>query len=1544
MNSTVSRHVEIESQRCLDAYRANPKLINEHAGIEEGIIYGGYGQRQLYELVQNGADAMLATSGRIELLVTENALYCANEGAPIETEGVDVILSSSVSNKRGAEIGRFGMGFKSVLGLSRNPSFFCKSGSFGFSEELAERHIRPLCQGNNRLPILRIAQPLDARSAAADDPTLESLLRWATTVVKLPLSGDHSWLKNSLRDFPAEFLLFAPHVASLRLQDQRDGGADRLITVKRAPGILTLNEQGRAINWKVFKTVVIPDERARADAGDRASRGEIPISWAVPLERAAPRGAFWAFFPTQQQTTLSGIVNAPWKTNEDRLHLLPGAFNFQLIRAAAALVVESLPELTTSDDPGVILDMLPGQEPIDWADRDLSDVVYELAKISPSVPDQDGKLRTPDRLKLSPRELPQAALELWSSCETRGRRWNHLSTERAQRRRRIERLAPSTAQVAPVQIWLEALIQKGNVRSSVAALRCAELLLDNDFEMEGIRTAKIVLTEDNVFVSPDPHHLFLPGEYDLTTAEASVVHSGVASDKAALRALFSFDVRVVNPSGELAALINTGFETYKDQHWNRFWQLAERAGNDALRHLTEPATQGKLMVRTANGTFRPIGQTLLPGPIVPRLANEEDEVTIDVQYHAKHLDLLGSLGAVNDAVPEYVLTPGPLLSAYRQFAIDQFVAKSKTRPQDSKRLVFDRYKSIGPLPVLDQLSVEGKAEFTHAALELPDPLWKMYHSTVKAYDPVEISPSPALWLLRRRGYVRTSEGIKPIGQALSAHLSEMRLFLPVAELDLDISDRLALRTTMKHADWEQAVETSLSVDDESALAKLYAKASLVVPAPKAIRCVLGDTYQNRPPGTVSIAVSMIDVHALRVAETPYLPANTAEAQILAARWGLMIARSEVAVEISPVDPGPEVPLADRFPLLAERLPANIFLISCTSVLVNEISEGGKQVESRRFVLAGNLAYFDESLSDTELFRDLVQSTGAAISESEIASFASKFSGDSESGTAAILKSDKISPERLARILTSESIPHKLVECLSVDALRRKLPVNLMEAVQADRNGKELSEAEVGEVALALYGTDVLRVYREELATAGFAPPTNWAGSPRAREFARSLGFSDKFAGTPSPRREPLVEVRGPQPLPPLHSFQEEITNRMQEVFVGVGGYRAFISLPTGAGKTRVAVQGLIKGISAGLITRPVLWVAQQDELCEQAVQTWRDAWSAIGMPSMLNISRLWGPNYVSQLDGIQIVVATMAKLDGACKDERYDWLKDVGVLMIDEAHTSITKSYTALLEWSGFGRDRNKDKAPLIGLSATPERGNEEESRRLVERYDARKLDTGVFGSVNPHEALQELGVLARVQHETLGGATIEPTAADLTHFRQYKRLTPDFEERIGRDHERNINILTSMVSKPKDWTMLLFASSVQHAELLACLLTLAGVPSACITGQTPDGARADAIEEFRSGRIRVLTNFNVLTQGFDAPAVRALYVARPTFSANLYQQMVGRGLRGKLNGGKEECLIVNIEDNMAQYGTSLAFHSFAHLWDSQADDQLAVTSPDSLG
>ena len=128
-------------------------------------------------------------------------------------------------------------------------------------------------------------------------------------------------------------------------------------------------------------------------------------------------------------------------------------------------------------------------------------------------------------------------------------------------------------------------------------------------------------------------------------------------------------------------------------------------------------------------------------------------------------------------------------------------------------------------------------------------------------------------------------------------------------------------------------------------------------------------------------------------------------------------------------------------------------------------------------------------------------------------------------------------------------------------------------------------------------------------------------------------------------------------------------------------------------------------------------------------------------------------------------------------------------------------------------------------------------------------------------------------------------------------------------------------------------ASSVAHAQQLAGRLKMRGIEAAAVSASTAQGTRHHLIKEFRSGRLRVITNYGVLTTGFDAPETRAIYVARPTFSQSLYMQMIGRGLRGPRNGGKDSCLIVDVKDKIERFAGTFAYDEVGHLWDESAGD-----------
>lgn len=128
MNTTVNQLLE----STLKAYQVRPTLLQEHYGIEQVVLAGGYGYRQVMELVQNGADAVLeaceqgnppSPGNRVQVILRHSRLYVANTGAPLSEEGLDALLSSHSSPKRGNQIGRFGLGFKSLLRLGGGLKF-----------------------------------------------------------------------------------------------------------------------------------------------------------------------------------------------------------------------------------------------------------------------------------------------------------------------------------------------------------------------------------------------------------------------------------------------------------------------------------------------------------------------------------------------------------------------------------------------------------------------------------------------------------------------------------------------------------------------------------------------------------------------------------------------------------------------------------------------------------------------------------------------------------------------------------------------------------------------------------------------------------------------------------------------------------------------------------------------------------------------------------------------------------------------------------------------------------------------------------------------------------------------------------------------------------------------------------------------------------------------------------------------------------------------------------------------------------------------------
>ena len=1532
------------SAQSLAAYGEDPTLVAEHANIERSIAQGGYGRRQLYELVQNGADALRGwgSGGAIKILLTSDALYCANEGRPVDENGVLALLHSHLSEKRGLEIGRFGLGFKSVLEVTDRPQIYSRSVSFGFDREFAARQIHRIVPTAERTPCLRVAEVLDPVLEAKADPELAALMEWAATVIRMPRHPSRGkWLSDDMRDFPAEFLLFSPHVREVVLED-RTSGLRRAFRIQQRDALVLLEDNGSdAQVWKVYSTMYRPSIEARSEAGELADREELSFMWAVPLQGRTERGEFWAFFPTKYRTTLSGILNAPWKTNEDRQNLLESRFNEELIGAAAALIVKSLPDLATSfpGDLGRFLSLLParGREAPNWADELLTAKVYEGAARAPSLPDQTGELRIPMTLKMPPDSVPDEARAIWASCSWRPTDWVHIDVLSAiDRRSRVRRLIEVAGGLeATVVEWLEALTDVDDelaVDASVAAIKAAGEIVETQSRViaDHVLEAKIVLSTDGEWLAPLKDKVFIGSGTGVSSVPT--VHDEVLEGVGVRAALARLGIGEVDATSELRQFLidATPEDIVRNDKWQTFWLLARRAP-DAMAESVISEWAGKCSAASVVHALNAVGEwvrlddLLLPGGVVPQHGNPDNQVTIDVTYHGKELGLLKALGAVSGPESGGASVDEKWFGNYRKAALETYrreLARYRSRPQESY-LVFDRAPATGPLNILlnPGVSDETKVRYTEALLPsaLQDAPWEFHHETRQRYPRIEVD-APSVWVVKRFGYLNTSLGPMELGKCVGEGLGRWSVFLPVADCSYEVQRGLGLAQgwdTLPPRHVCLGLLRAGNVPSEHELGAFYVEACTYWPDPQFIWCRVGDGFDRRAPADV-MAVADYRVAAVCASqEMPYVVVGSAaSAEALMETWNLKNPSHSVSVEVHRTPSGRATPLEDAYlglSLMLDLGDESPRLIPCSSLWEEVSTPAGRVVEDLTFVQDGDSIYYSDRLGEDKLLEELARRFNVELSEDDFR---------------AIQENRAVEARRaqMAEIRSLGTLGERLLAALGPERVRQRLPQTVLEAATA-RTGAP-SDLELANLALGVYGTETLFEYRTDLRDAGFVPPNQWAGSYQARQFVQALGFPREFGGFGGEVRDATLDVDGPVALPPLHGFQEAALARVRDLLKGTqddAHGRGLLSLPTGAGKTRIAVEATVRAMKEDGLESPVLWIAQSEELCEQAVQAWREVWRSSGPPQPLRVNRFWGANDADQADrGHQVVVATMQKLSHRIEQPEYAWLAEASFAIIDEAHHAITPSYTRILHWLGLVR--RDTPRPLLGLTATPFRGGEAETERLAARFSKNRLDAGLLGE-DTYAELQRMGVLAEVDHRLLIGSDVELDAREISQIEATGWLPRSAEQRLGNDVSRTGMLLDSLLDLSDDWPVLVFATSVDNAHTLAALLNNSGVPSASIYADMRTAARRHYIEQFRNGGLRVLTNYGVLTTGFDAPAVRALYVARPTFSPVLYQQMIGRGLRGPRNGGKERCLIVNVDDTFRQFGSQLAFKEFEFLW-----------------
>lgn len=1542
--------------RCVRVYREDPNRVEEDAGKERGIAEGGYGRKQIQELVQNAADALQGAPGRIQVELTEDALYVANEGRPFVDTGVRALLYTHLSNKTGTEIGRFGLGFKSISGISDNPQIFSRSVSFEFNRSQSaeylstelDRHYRP-----SDVPSLRLAWTLDPTAEFRADPVLAELSLWAVTMVKVPLKeGAVPQLSQEIENFDESFNLFAPHVRILDLVDRTTGLSRRFAASKRGSRI-TLTTQDGEREWLVVSAEHRPSAQALESAGQAARRESVTVSWALPLSGAVGVGQLSAFFPVKSDTTLSGRINAPWKLSDDRINVIECLFNLEILEAVVPkLVVAARADLITDGAYGRYIDILParGKEARSWADRVLNEPVFRALRDSRCLPDLDGQLRAPSALQRIPDDVAEYA-KMWLAVAGNRGAWVHPDcTSTIERRSKVDRLMQDDDRPkSPGRVlhWLQSVVADPGVDQSAAAIElAANLILKGGNTERDVRDARIVLLENGSLAQPVRGRCFL--RTNPNQLGTSFVHPDVAVRGTTAAALEALGVTAFEDGGEMLELLTVLRRTGRVE-WDELWIAMRGSGIQRVHEAFETILEGRAdrIVRVRNG----LGHWVLPkglyfaGDCLKQL-KEDGGFLVDGAYHASDHELLFLLGVRS--------RPSRSGGANERW-LTRYVTEVRRTIGDALGLGVQAREALridgldgvlGPIDCLPDLSVTNRTALTLALVsDVEVPRVRVSHPNVPK---TARYVAPELWWARTAGLLPTTLGpMLPTEAFVAGAAGSPDGLLPCvtdAILSTDAEAVLKLKTRISELDpagFRRLVEVHVARGDLERVGQSYARWCLTHredDPPNRLWVRRDAQWSEEDRAAVAVVHGMDAYTELDGFGIPCVVVDSVDAvHALGELWGCLVGR-DLPVIYSYETSAEPVQLIDAFPVLDDlELTIDLdglVLQKCLSL--SKVAAVPGQPEVRVTCAAGRESHTILVTGSTE-HQILKQVLGQLPYD------------DSDRQVDLLLRDmeRRRNTQQVRAIRNASSDAERLLMLVGGERLRPLVPKDALSYL-AHEGGSEPRGLPLAELCVNMLGVRALeRACKVDPEGLPVPPPSSWAGNHTTRKWVENFGFSEEWAGRPArARNKPTEYVEGPTQLEKLHDYQQVVSQRLRNLLIGNGSRRGYISLPTGAGKTRVAVQTIIETIRDGLLdgmgsrgtfSGPILWLADGEELCEQAIDAWSYLWRAVGrQDTQLILSRFWSTYEMEEeVGGVQVVVATWHKIMvRAVGNDSYAWLAQAPIVIIDEAHGAYTPSYTAILEWLGRS-SRERDK-PLIGLTATPFRGrrNSAQTELLLRRFGDNCLDEGVFGADLPQVRLQRDRVLARAHLEILGGVSIDLSEREIEDFKEKGWLAKSAETRLGRNEDRTRTIVESILSKPDHWQIVVFATSVENAQTLATLLTLRGRPAASIDQDTSPEDRRVAIERFKVGELKVLTNYAVLSQGFDAPKTDAVYITRPTSSEVRYQQMVGRGLRGPKNGGTEEVLIVNMLDNILEFGDSIVYQSVKELTDAEGSQE----------
>ena len=324
---------------------------------------------------------------------------------------------------------------------------------------------------------------------------------------------------------------------------------------------------------------------------------------------------------------------------------------------------------------------------------------------------------------------------------------------------------------------------------------------------------------------------------------------------------------------------------------------------------------------------------------------------------------------------------------------------------------------------------------------------------------------------------------------------------------------------------------------------------------------------------------------------------------------------------------------------------------------------------------------------------------------------------------------------------------------------------------------------------------------------------------------------------------------------------------------------------TGAGKTTTAVSDA-KGFG-----ERTLFLAHTRELVSQAKNTFDALWP----------DKQAGFYVAEQKSDSSYVVC--ASIQSVAQNLEHFKPDDFGYIIIDECHHGTANTYKKIL-----GHFKPKF---TLGLTATPERTDGEDLLELFKNV-AHKLDL---------KTAVEMGELTPIRCIRV------KTNVDLSSVRinGIKYYSQDLENRLFLP-ERNRILVETWLQYVKNKKTVVFCASVKHAEEIAGLFQMDGVPCAAVSGTQKSVERERILQNYENGNINVLCACDLLNEGWDSPKTEVLFMARPTLSKTLYLQQLGRGMR-KCEG-KEYLMVFDFIDNANLFNMPLSIHRMLNLKD----------------